>query len=237
MWNATIVAAVATLAFLPAGHIDGLAAQATVPADAGRVLALNAVRDKWRTWVEGVGLNSATVRDADVTITRVPSGAIPRLVYTWAFYLPPGSSDMWIETVAAQVGTSSRVLVSTDDWLAVARSVGWQPSTTTDAIEGCAEVVQVSSPERSQHYGAALMRKAGTATEPEQNRGSSVARQTFKWSEPQARRLATGEWDVEFWMAESAVHRYRCDISATALTLVRTETAPSWMMGYMRPGG
>jgi hypothetical protein len=206
---------------------QGTPARMSEQAEAARALALNALRQKCR-W---------PVVESEVNMERVQSRAIAGLVYWWTFYIPPGTADIWLETVAGQVGSTSRSLESTDDWHALARSARWRPSGSRDAIEGCAEAVQVSSPERSQHYGTSLMRQAGSALEPEPRRDASNPRGTFQWSAPQARQLPDSGWEVTFWMAEWGVYKYRCTVSGSSMVVVRAEKAPPWFMGSMRPGG
>lgn len=227
MWNFTVVAAATLLVCVFAGSgQQGTGLRSSQPG-AARLLALDALRDQSR-W---------PVVESEVQFERVESRAIPGLVYWWTFYMPPGTADVWLETVAGEVGTASRRLNSTDDWLALARAARWRPSAAGDAIEACAEAVTVSSPERSRHYGTSLLRKEGTALEPEVRRDTSKPRETFRWSAPEAKRLSEDAWEVAFWMAEWGVYRYRCTVSSSSIGVVRVEKAPPWFMGSLRPGG
>jgi hypothetical protein len=84
-------------------------------------------------------------RETFVHVQAEASGAIPALTYYWGSYMPPGTADVLITAVAAQLGQQIVPIKRPEDWGNLVIASGWRPTDTAATLQACVELASRTS--------------------------------------------------------------------------------------------
>jgi hypothetical protein len=160
-----------------------------------------------------------------VRVWRVPSVAVPGLVYHRAAFTPPRTSHVRpFTSIAVTRDGRSRLLNAAEDWAAVAR---WAPSDGRTAAKACAELVHALAFGRGDGKAVESMRSLDRLFSSEQLK---VLRQHVR--PPMAVTLDDGAWTAKVWyVLIGRTEERQCTFSAAGAT-VQVATSRSIPVGF-----
>ena len=153
------------------------------------------------------------------------------VIYRWVVFVPPGSSDRFVQILVAPASGSVMELRSAADWKTLADRLGWQPETADQALRGCWDMIRSVGPRRNVVWPPFLYVDS-TSLRNSAVMGAEMLQ--VRLTPPRIDK-GHGEWTVVAWFVESGrSSQYECKLGRTAATYDLRQTIDG--LGFPRIG-